>query len=112
MDQLERDAPRDRIAALLAELASEIEDVEVRTLGTTIEYHHAGTLFAVLDTDALEVMLGPDIASAATRTADTGTSDRGAAWVRFAPRRIDRFAMDRAGSWFEAGWIRAEEAAG
>lgn len=83
--------------------------METRVVGGALEYRRAGIAFAILGTDALEVMLGADIAGAAVRTSDTGTSERGSAWVRFAPRRIDRFAIDRAGSWFEAGWRRADE---
>ena len=31
-------------------------------------------------------------------------SEQGAGWVRFAPESIDRFALDRAESWFQFAW--------
>jgi hypothetical protein len=96
-----------RLAALVNDSVSELEGIQPRSVGDVVEYRVDGTLFAALHGGVLEVELGPAIASAAFRTADTKASDRGSGWVRFAPRVLDRFGSDRARSWFEAAWRRA-----
>ena len=106
-DPDEHESPRDRIETLLADLADELEGTAIRSDGDAREYSRSGDLFAVLELDALEVRVGPDIAGPALRTSDTTASERGPAWVCFAPRRIDRFGSDRATSWFEVAWRRA-----
>jgi hypothetical protein len=110
-DPIEQPSPRDRIAALLASIADALGGVGI-TFGATLEYRRDGALFATLGVAGFEVLLGEDIAGAAIRTSDTERSERGAGWIRFAPRHIDRFATDRAGSWFEAAWRRAGESEG
>jgi hypothetical protein len=97
----------ERLAALVVEVAGDLDLIDVNSAGTAVEYRTRGRLFAVVDGGVLEVDLGPSIASAAIRTTDTRQSDRGAQWVRFAPRLLDRFGSDRVRAWFEAAWRRA-----
>jgi hypothetical protein len=47
------------------------------------------------------------VASAALRTADTRPSPRGAGWIAFTPRSVDRFALDRAEAWVRLAHRRA-----
>jgi hypothetical protein len=70
-------------------------------------FERAGTPFAAMDGDALEVRLDPAVAAAALRTPDTDASSRGPAWVRFDPPELDRMAIDRATAWLEYAWRHA-----
>jgi len=91
----------------LAELVAEATDV--RTTDKN-EYSRSGTVFAVHPSaDVIELRLGPEIAEAARRTADTSSSSRGDAWVRFEPREWDDHAQDRLDAWFR---VAAKLAAG
>jgi len=63
---------------------------------------------AVLTADgAGEFRLDPAVAAAARRTPDTEASDRGSAWVRFAPAVLDDQAADRARAWLMSAARRA-----
>ena len=69
------------------------------------EYARGDVTFAVRPSDAVvEIRLGDEIAEAAMRTPDTGTSDRGSDWVRFAPAEWDEHAFDRLEAWFLVAW--------
>jgi hypothetical protein len=86
-----------------------LEGVERRTDGRATVFERAGTPFAAMDGDALEVRLDPAVAAAALRTPDTDASSRGPAWVRFSPPKLDRMAIDRATSWLEYAWRHARD---
>jgi hypothetical protein len=90
----------ERLAALVDDTAAGLDQIDIRSAGEVVEFLVAGRVFAVRHGGALEVDLGPAVASAAIRTADTAPSDRGPAWVRFTPRVLDRFGSDRVRAWF------------
>ena len=91
------------LASALAALAGADLEVEVRsTLGLT-EYRLRGVTFASVEGRGASFRLRPEIAAAAVRTGATRRSDRGPEWVTFEPRAWDRYALDRATSWFELG---------
>jgi hypothetical protein len=102
------------LAAFAAAIAGELEDqdppirTETGASGTT--WSRAGTTFAVLGQDGIELRLDRAVASAATRTPDTAPSARGPAWVRFQPRALDPTAVDRLAAWFTLAARRAGEA--
>lgn len=92
----------ERVEAVIAEL----EPVERRREGESVTYVVGGRSFAVLLPDVLEVLLDPAVAKAALKTADTLASPRGAGWIAFSPRAIDRFALDRAEAWVRSAHRR------
>ena len=69
----------------------------------------AGAVFAVLHPGTIEVLLDGAVARAALATPDTEPSARGAGWVRFTPRGMDRYAADRAEAWLAYAHRRAGE---
>jgi hypothetical protein len=102
----------ERLAAMVESTAADLDGIDLRSTGGSVEYLVDGRLFAVRDRGSLDVDLGAAIASAAIRTADTHASPRGPGWVRFTPRLLDRFASDRVRAWFEAAWRRASGLSG
>jgi hypothetical protein len=93
----------ERVEAVLEEL----EPVSRRRDGEVVLLAAGSRVFAVLGPDLLEVALDPPVASAALRTADTRPSPRGAGWIAFTPRSVDRFALDRAEAWVRLAHRRA-----
>ena len=93
----------ERVEAVLEEL----EPVSRRRDGAVVLLSAGSRVFAVLGPDLLEVALDPPVASAALRTADTRPSPRGAGWIAFTPRSVDRFALDRAEAWVRLAHRRA-----
>jgi hypothetical protein len=97
------------LASLLAEVAEEIPGVTTAAgaPGST-EYRIGDRAIAVVEADgSASFRLDPTVAAAARRTPDTHASDRGPAWVRFAPADLDPHGVDRARAWFEAAARRA-----
>jgi hypothetical protein len=92
----------ERVEAILEEL----DGVERRRDGESVTYLAGGRPFAVLMPDVLEVALDPAVAKAALRTGDTLSSPRGAGWIAFTPRSIDRFSLDRAEAWLRSAHRR------
>jgi hypothetical protein len=87
---------------VLDALLDEAGDVTTPTGG---EFARDGIVFAVRPAeDVFELRLGAEIAEAAMRTPDTGTSNRGPDWVRFAPPNWDDMAFDRLEAWFRVAW--------
>ncbi|HET7027259.1 MAG TPA: hypothetical protein VFI28_06180 [Candidatus Limnocylindrales bacterium] len=93
---------------VLGALAEMLGDVERRTTPEGTICARAGREFAVVGTRGVAVALDGAIAAAARRTPDVAPSTRGADWISFRPRELDRYALDRATAWFEAAWRRAE----
>jgi hypothetical protein len=90
---------------LLADLLDGAAGVEVPA---DREYARDGIAFAArTGEEVIELRLGRDIAAAARRTPDTGGSERGDDWVRFAPREWDPYAVDRLNAWFRVAWRSA-----
>ncbi len=96
----------ERVEAVLEEL-EELGPVSRRRDGEVMLLAAGARVFAVLGADLLEVALEPSIAAAALRTADTRPSPRGAGWIAFTPRAVDRFALDRAEAWLRLAHRRA-----
>jgi hypothetical protein len=96
------------LAALLAEQTGLLEGTMAVPTPRGIEYYLDEVLFAALAGDAAEFRLRDEVGAAALRTPDVTASERGAGWVRFAPRRLDGHARDRALAWLESAWRRAD----
>jgi hypothetical protein len=105
------------LAALLAEQAGLLEGtgaVPPGLLGPGVwagrgtDYYLDRVLFASLAGSVAEFHLRDEVGAAALRTPDVTSSARGAGWVRFAPRRLDGPARDRALAWLESAWRRAD----
>ena len=94
----------ERVEAVLDELGG----VERRREGDAVAFVTRGRLFARLDGDRLEVLLDAPVARAALRTPDTGPAPAGVGWIVFAPREVDRYALDRAEAWVRLSHRRAE----
>ena len=96
------------LAALLADGAGLLEGTEVVSTGSGTDYYLEHVLFASLVGSGAEFRLRDEVGTVALRTPDVKASARGAGWVRFAPRRLDGHARDRALAWFESAWRRAD----
>jgi len=102
------------LAALLGEQAGLLEGTEAVPTGSGTptgpgtDYYLDHVLFASLVGSGAEFRLRDEVGAVALRTPDVKASARGAGWVRFAPRRLDRHARDRALAWFESAWRRAD----
>lgn len=97
-------------ASLPAAVAAVVVDLpESRSLSTdgVVTWTRAGTPFAALVPDGIEIRLDRAVAAAATRTPDTAPSPRGPEWIRFNPRELDAHALDRLRAWLELGYRRA-----
>ena len=87
------------LAGLRTALAGLLDEAGVAEAAGGV-YAVGGTTVGVLGPDGLELRLTAVVARAAAGTPDAGPSARGPEWVRFAPTTLDRFALDRATSWF------------
>lgn len=96
------------LAVLLAEHVGLLDGAAGRPDGPGTGYHLDDVLFAVVDHDGVEFRLREEVGAAALRTPDVTASRRGPGWVRFAPRRLDGHARDRALAWLESAWRRAD----
>ena len=104
-------AGSDELAARIEQAAAAIEGVQRQAESTGVRYAVAGVAFAFVSGDRAVLRLRPDIAEAALGTPDVRASDLGAGWVELAPSELDRFALDRAASWFAAAARYAAEGA-
>ena len=96
------------LAALLAEQAGLLEETAAVPTGQGTDYYLDDVLFASLAGSVAEFHLRDEVGAVALRTPDVTSSARGAGWVRFAPRRLDGHARDRALAWLESAWRRAD----
>ena len=104
-------AGSDELAARIEQAAAATEGVQRQAESTGVRYAVAGVAFAFVSGDRAVLRLRPDIAEAACGTPDVRASDLGAGWVELAPSELDRFALDRATSWFAAAARYAAEGA-
>ena len=88
-------------------LAAETPAVQRAQRGEAVEFRVGGQLFAGLEGGEASFSIGSEVVRAALRTDGTLASPLGADWIRFAPLRFDRYALDRATSWFELAARRA-----
>jgi hypothetical protein len=96
------------LAALLAEGAGLLEETAAVPTVQGTDYYLDDVLFASLAGGVAEFHLRDEVGAVALRTPDVTSSARGAGWVRFAPRRLDGHARDRALAWLESAWRRAD----
>jgi len=96
------------LAALLAEQAGLLEGTAAVPTGQGTDYYLDDVLFASLAGSVAEFHLRDEVGAVALRTPDVLSSARGAGWVRFAPKRLDGHARDRALAWLESAWRRAD----
>jgi len=96
------------LAALLAEQAGLLEETASVPTGQGTDYYLDDVLFASLAGSVAEFHLRDEVGAVALRTPDVTSSARGVGWVRFAPRRLDGHARDRALAWLESAWRRAD----
>ncbi|MGC8633817.1 MAG: hypothetical protein ACP5VP_04010 [Candidatus Limnocylindrales bacterium] len=89
--------------------ASSIEGVERRAEVGGFRYALAGVDFALVSGARCAFRLRPELAEAALGTPDVRPSAVGEGWVELAPAEFDRFALDRATSWFAAAARYAAE---
>jgi hypothetical protein len=97
------------IAKALDAEAEHVDGVARRTVGGAIEWAARGMTFAALAGNTAEFRLSRVVAGAARATPDAGTSPRGADWVAFTPRELDRYAQDRAVAWFRSAYRTATQ---
>ena len=71
-------------------------------------WSRGGRAFAVVSGDGTvaSFSLDPAVAAAAVRTPDTTESGRGPGWVDFAPVELDERATDRAAAWLASAYRR------
>lgn len=96
------------LAVLLAEQAGLLEGAVAVSTGQGTDYYLDDVLFASQAESSAEFHLRDEVGAAALRTPDVTSSARGAGWVRFAPKRLDGHARDRALAWLESAWRRAD----
>jgi len=96
------------IAEEIEDHAASLEEAERSGGDGVVMFARSGAQFALLDERGFEFNVGETISGAASRTPDVTPGSRGPDWVRFEPTELDRYALDRAVSWFEAAWRRAQ----
>ena len=97
------------LPAHVAEVIVDLPESRSQSTDGVITWSRAGTEFALLGPNGIEIRLDRPIAAAATRTPDTAPSARGQEWVRFNPSDVDGHALDRLRAWLELGYRRAGE---
>jgi hypothetical protein len=98
-------------SAAIDRLVADLDGIQRRDSGRTVEYVRGGLVFAVRDGIRLGFRLRPEIVAAALGTPETSQSDRGAEWIALESTAVDEFTLDRARAWFETAWRLAGEAA-
>jgi hypothetical protein len=98
------DLPDESIAAVVADIASELDEVNTTTTSGGFELRRGSRLFAVVEGKGVEFRLRADVAEAVRRTPDTAPSGRGNDWVRFEPTAIDPSVEDRLAAWITSAW--------
>jgi len=97
------------LPAHIAEVIVDLPEARSQSVDGVITWSRAGTAFAALGPNGIEIRLDRPVAAAATRTPDTAPSSRGAEWVRFNPAELDGHVLDRLRAWLELGYRRAGE---
>ena len=97
------------LPAHVAEVIVDLPESRSQSVDGVITWSRGGKAFAALGPNGIEVRLDRPIAAAATRTADSAPSPRGAEWIRFNPGELDGHALDRLRAWLELGYRRAGE---
>jgi hypothetical protein len=103
----DREAPDGTLAAVVADIASEFDEVTTTSTSGGFELRRGSRLFAVVDRAAVEFRLRAEVAEAVLRTPDTAPSGRANDWVRFEPGAIDSSVEDRLAAWITSAWRAA-----
>jgi hypothetical protein len=103
-----RDTPDETVAAMVADVASELDEVDATPTSGGWELRRRSRLFTVVDGTAVEFRLRTDVAEAVLRTPDTVPSGRGTDWIRFEPKAIDPSVEDRLAAWITSAWRAAD----
>lgn len=101
---LPQDGPVETPAQAIERLSGELEGVQRRTSGRSVEFVRGSTVFAVQAGSRCEFRLRAEIVFAALRTPETSKSERGADWVALDTSAGDTFTVDRTVAWFETAW--------
>jgi hypothetical protein len=99
--------PPASITELVDDVVADLTSVTRTTDTAATVLSRSDRPFAVLADPVLEVRLDPVVATAALRTPDATTSPRGSSWIRFAPSKLDRYAVDRVTAWLGYAWRHA-----
>jgi hypothetical protein len=91
----------------IARAVGELEGIERRTDGQVTDLLLRGHAFGRTGAGWIEVALDPAVARVAVGTPDVTASERGREWIRFAPQKADRFALDRVEAWLRSAHRRA-----
>jgi hypothetical protein len=97
------------LPAAVAEVVIDLPESRSQSVDGVVTWSRAGTPFAALGPNGIEIRLDRPIAAAATRTPDTAPSSRGEEWIRFNPHELDAHALDRLRAWLELAYRRAGE---
>jgi hypothetical protein len=97
------------LIAVLRSLAGDDPTVTLVEVGGATEFQFRGVGFARVDPERASFRLRREIVSAAIRTGGAATSPLGADWVILKPVHWDRYAHDRAVSWWHLGLRLAAE---
>jgi hypothetical protein len=92
------------LADVLDLAAAPLDPVERVATPTGVEWRRSGQAFAALAGGRAEFRLPPAVGAAALGTPDTSRSARGADWIAFEPRELERMAVDRASAWLASAW--------
>ena len=91
-------------------LAEELGEATMTRADDLTSYARAGSVFARVSSNVLEVRLPEDIADAASRSLDTVAIAVETGWIRFTPSTDERHVTDRAEAWFRTAWRHALQA--
>jgi hypothetical protein len=110
MTENRTDAPYPtRPAEAIDRLAGQLDGVERRVSGQSVEFARSGLVFVASDGGRFEFRLRSEIVTAALRTSGTSPSQRGTDWIALETDATDGFTLDRAIAWFETAWRIAGE---
>ena len=108
---LPQEEPVESPSEAIDRLAGELDGVQRRTTGSSVEFARGSFVFAVQTGSKVEFRLRPEIAAAGLRTTGSASSPRGADWISLDTKTRDQFTVDRTVAWFEMGWRIAGESA-
>jgi hypothetical protein len=97
------------LADVLDLAAAALDPVERVATPAGVEWCRDGRAFAAEAGGRAEFRLPPVVGAAALGTPDTARSERGADWIAFDPRELERMAVDRASAWLASAWRHAGE---
>jgi hypothetical protein len=106
---LPQDEPAESPAEAIDRLAGELDGVQRRTSGRTIEFVRGSVVFAIKEDARVFFRLRPEIVAAGLNTTATARSERGPEWIELDTKAGDAFTVDRTVAWFQTAWRIAAE---